>query len=197
MIQGDSTEYEKLAEWVKTLPIYSDSPTEILTCEIGVREGLGSKIIMDGIKKKLPEALYKHIAIDPYGNLKYQHYDTGTKDTVDFPVRADYTDEMRNQMEIDFKDYPEFKFHNMTDTEFMNKHPGIGPFDLVFFDGPHMTKDVMTEAIWFANRSREGTRFIFDDYTKYSMDQIAHSLTSFGFKTIEAAENKICLERKK
>tara|TARA_R110000744_G_scaffold344892_1_gene450280 strand:+ start:21 stop:614 length:594 start_codon:yes stop_codon:yes gene_type:complete len=197
MIRGDGLEYDKLAEWVKTLPIYSDSPTEILTCEIGVREGLGSKIIMDGIKKKLPEALYKHIAIDPYGNLKYQHYDTGTKDTVDFPVRADYTDEMRNQMEIDFKDYPEFKFHNMTDTEFMNKHPGIGPFDLVFFDGPHMTKDVMTEAIWFANRSREGTRFIFDDYTKYSMDQIAHSLTSFGFKTIEAAENKICLERKK
>ena len=197
MIRGDGLEYDKLAEWVKTLPIYSDSPTEILTCEIGVREGLGSKIIMDGIKKKLPEALYKHIAIDPYGNLKYQHYDTGTKDTVDFPVRADYTDEMRNQMEIDFKDYPEFKFHNMTDTEFMNKHPDIGPFDLVFFDGPHMTKDVMTEAIWFANRSREGTRFIFDDYTKYSMDQIAHSLTSFGFKTIEAAENKICLERKK
>ena len=190
MIQGDSTEYEKLAEWVKTLPIYSDSLTEILTCEIGVREGLGSKIIMDGIKKKLPEALYKHIAIDPYDNLKYQHYDDSPAYT------ADYTNEMRNQMEIDFKGYPEFKFHNMTDTEFMNKHPDIGPFDLVFFDGPHMTKDVMTQAIWFANRSREGTRFIFDDYTKYSMDQIAFCLTYFGFKTVEAGENKICLEKK-
>ena len=166
MIRGDGIEYDKLAEWVKTLPIYSDSPEEILTCEIGVREGLGSKIIMDGIRTKLPELLYKHIAIDPYNNLKYQHYDTGTKDAVDFPIRADYTDEMRQQMEIDLKGYPEFKFHHMTDTEFMN-------------------------------RSREGTRFIFDDYVKYSMDQIAFCLTYFGFKTIEAAENKICLERKK
>ena len=104
MIQGDSTEYEKLAEWVKTLPIYSDSLTEILTCEIGVREGLGSKIIMDGIKKKLPEALYKHIAIDPYDNLKYQHYDDSPAYT------ADYTNEMRNQMEIDFKSYPNSEF---------------------------------------------------------------------------------------
>ena len=197
MIRGDGIEYDKLAEWVKTLPIYSDSPEEILTCEIGVREGLGSKIIMDGIRTKLPELLYKHIAIDPYNNLKYQHYDTGTKDAVDFPIRADYTDEMRQQMEIDLKGYPEFKFHHMTDTEFMNKHPNIGPFDLVFFDGPHMTKDVMTEAIWFANRSREGTRFIFDDYTKYAMDQVAYCLTYFDFKTIEAAENKICLEKKK
>ena len=85
---------------------------------------------------------------------------------------------------------------SMTDTEFMNKHPDIGPFDLVFFDGPHMTKDVMTQAIWFANRSREGTRFIFDDYTTYAMDQIAFCLTYFGFKTIEAGENKICLEKK-
>jgi len=197
MIKGDGIEYDKLAEWARTLPIYSDSPTEILTCEIGVREGLGSKIIMDEIKKKLPELPYKHIAIDPYDNLKYQHYDTGTKDTVDVPVQADYTDEMRNQLEIDFKGYPEFKFHHMTDTEFMNKHPDMGPFDLVFFDGPHMTRDVLTESIWFANRSKLGTRFIFDDYVRYSMDQVAYCLTYFDFKTIEAAENKICLEKKK
>jgi len=197
MIQGDGREYEKLAEWVKTLPIYSESPRQIITCEIGVREGLGSKIIMDEVTARFPGVRYKHIAIDPYGNLKYQHYDTGTKDTVDFPVRADYTNKMRDQMIKDFVRYPEFKFHNMTDTEFMNKHPNIGPFDLVFFDGPHMSKDVMTEAIWFANRSRRGTRFIFDDHSHYEMSIIAYALTVYGFETIECGENKICLERKK
>ena len=109
----------------------------------------------------------------------------------------DYTDTMKAQMIKDFERYPEFKFHNITDTEFMNKHPDMGPFDLVHFDGPHMTRNVLTQAIWFANRSRRGTRFVFDDYTNYEMDQVAYCLTYFDFKTIEAGENKICLEKKK
>ena len=191
MIQGDSVEYDKLAEWVKTLPIYSESPSQILTCEIGVREGLGSQIIMDEITRRLPGVRYKHIAIDPYGNLPYQHYDNSPGKQV-----FDYSDQMKDQMIKDFTRYPEFKFHNLTDTEFMDKHPDMGPFDFVHFDGPHMTKNVLTESIWFANRSRRGTRFVFDVYTKYEMDQVAYCLTYFDFKTIEAGENKICLEKK-
>ena len=191
MIRGDSKEYELLDEWVKTLPFYSESPHNILTCEIGVREGLGSQIIMSGIKSRLPGVRYKHIAIDPYNNIKYQHYDDSPAYT------AEYTNEMMKQMEIDFKDYPEFKFHHMTDIKFMETHPEMGPFDLVFLDGPHMTKDVMTEAIWFANRSRRGTRLIFDDHNKYDMSIIAYALTVYGFKTIECGETKICLEKKK
>ena len=190
MIRGDSKEYELLKEWVRTLPFFTELPSSVLTCEIGVREGLGSKIIMDGIKERLPGIPYKHIAIDPYNNLKYQHYDDSPAYT------ADYTDDMRKQMDIDFKDYPEFKFHHMTDVKFMNTHYDMGPFDLVFFDGPHMTKDVMTEAIWFAPRTRRGTRFIFDDHNKYEMSIIAYALTVYGFKTIECGDNKICLERK-
>ena len=191
MIKGDSVEYDKLAEWVKTLPIYSESPSQILTCEIGVREGLGSKIIMDEITARLPGIRYKHIGIDPYGNIPYQHYDQSPEEVYD------YTDQMKEQMIKDFSRYPEFKFHHMTDVEFMNKHPEMGPFDFVHFDGPHMTRNVLTESVWFANRSRRGTRFVFDDYVKYEMDQVAYCLTYFGFKTIEAGENKICLESKK
>ena len=192
MIKGDSVEYTKLAEWIKTLPVYTEAPEQILTCEIGIREGLGSKIIMDEVIGRCGSIVpYKHIGIDPYGNLPYQHYDDSPGKEV-----YDYTDDMKNQMIKDFSTYPEFKFHNMTDTEFMNKHPRMGPFDFVHFDGPHMTKDVLTQSIWFANRSRRGTRFVFDDYTKYSMDQIAHCLTYFDFKTIEAGTNKICLEKK-
>ena len=47
MIKGDSTDYNLLDNWVRTLKIKTD---KVLTCEIGVREGLGSKIIMDGIR---------------------------------------------------------------------------------------------------------------------------------------------------
>ena len=85
----------------------------------------------------------------------------------------------------------------MTDTEFMKENGHLEYFNFVHFDGPHMTKDVITEAVWFANRSVKGTRFVFDDYPKYKMDIIADALTLYGFKTIEKGENKICLERQK
>ena len=49
MIRGDSTEYELLKKWCTTLPFYEE-PKSVTTCEIGVREGLGSKIIMLGIQ---------------------------------------------------------------------------------------------------------------------------------------------------
>ena len=95
----------------------------------------------------------------------------------------------------DFNDYKEFDFKNMTDVQFMYEFYWTQPYHFVHFDGPHMTKDVLTEAIFFANRSVKGTRFVFDDYPKYEMDQIAFALTYFNFKTKEAGENKIMLER--
>ena len=48
-IRGDSTEYELLKKWCETLPFF-EKPKAVTTCEIGVREGLGSKLIMMGIQ---------------------------------------------------------------------------------------------------------------------------------------------------
>jgi hypothetical protein len=181
MIRGDSGEYDLLTKWANF-----DCEGNY-SCEIGVREGLGSKIIMDNIKNN-----FIHIGVDPYGNLNYQHYDTSHSYTVD------YTDEMRDRLIEDMKPYAG-KFHlaNMTDTLFMC-HPDYNEkkFSFVHFDGPHMTKDVLTEAVWFANRSAPRTRFVFDDHKTYSMDTIAYALTAFNFRTIEIGEHKILLERK-
>ena len=180
MIRGDSGEYDLLTKWANF-----DCEGNY-SCEIGVREGLGSKIIMDNIKNN-----FIHIGVDPYGNLNYQHYDTSPSYTVD------YTDEMRDRLIEDMKPYAG-KFHlaNMTDTLFMC-HPDYNEkkFSFVHFDGPHMTKDVLTEAVWFANRSAPRTRFVFDDHKTYSMDAIAYALTVFDFKTKEVGDNKILLER--
>ena len=64
------------------------------------------------------------------------------------------------------------------------------------FDGPHMTRDVLTgEAVWFANRAGTNCRFVFDDYPKYNMPLIQSALEPFGFKKLEAGKNKICLEK--
>ena len=183
MIRGDSIDYELLDKWTKGFDCQGYK-----TCEIGVREGLGSKIIMDNVINN-----YIHVGVDPYGNLEYQHYDnTGA-------YTCDYTDDMRDTMLNDFKPYRnqgKFTLCNMTDTQFMNdtehRH---STFAFVHFDGPHMTKDVITEAVWFADRSRKGSRFIFDDYKKYGMEDISKALSYYGFNVMESGENKIMLQK--
>jgi hypothetical protein len=183
MIRGDSTDYDLLDKWSKDFDCQGYK-----SCEIGVREGLGSKIIMDNVRNN-----YIHVGVDPYGNLEYQHYD----DTGSYT--CDYTDEMRDTMLKDFLPYRnegKFTLCNMTDTKFMNdtEHKD-SKFAFVHFDGPHMTRDVITEAVWFANRSAPHTRFVFDDHNKYAMSVIANLLLYYGFKTKEMGQNKCLLEK--
>ena len=183
MIRGDSIEYDLLNKWTKDFDCQGYK-----SCEIGIREGLASKIIMDNVVNN-----YLHIGIDPYGNLSYQHYDHTGEYT------CDYTDVMRDTMLNDFKPYRnagKFSLYNMTDALFMS-HPDNQDkkFAFVHFDGPHMTKDVITEAVWFANRSAPNTRFVFDDYPKYDMDKISMVLGYWNFKTVKAGINKILLEK--
>ena len=188
-IRGDSTEYELLKKWCETLPFY-EKPKSVTTCEIGVREGLGSKIIMLGVKARIKNIPYEHIAIDPYNNLKYQHYDKKE------PVTADYTDEMRLQMVKDFANDKNFNFYHFTDKQFMNLFNSTDKiFDLVHFDGPHMTKDVMREAIWFADKSRVGTRFVFDDSKFFDIEVVEKALSYWNFRPFESGKNKVCLQR--
>lgn len=184
-IRGDSKEYDLLKRWCETSKLKSplDKVQSGMTCEIGVREGLGSKIILESFNPIC------HHAVDPYGNLEYQHYDDGPAYT------CDYTDAMYRQMLIDFSEYDNFLPWKMTDTRYMQMFHHITHYDFVHFDGPHMTRDVLREAIWFADRSDIGTRFVFDDYPKYDMNLITHVLMKWGFKQHETGENKLCLEK--
>ena len=181
MIRGDSKEYKLLAKWAIDFDCQGYK-----TVEIGVREGLGSKIILESCTN-----YFMHIGIDPYANLKYQHYDDGPA------LTCDYTNKMRDQLLEDFKPYTG-KFHlaNMTDCEFMESKASESTYAFVHFDGPHRSRDVMTQALWFANRSAPHTRFVFDDYPGYKMKIIAVALTLFNFKTLEKGAKKICLEKK-
>src|SRR5210317_2189832 len=142
MIQGDSTEYEILEQACKTLG------DDLFTAEIGVRQGAGTKIILDTLKDKK----HWHIGIDPYGNLNYQHYDNSESYT------CDYTNSMKLQLIKDI-DYQNFTLFPMGDDEFMKRfHDGvpiyrekkelINNYDLVHFDGPHKTVDVLKEVMF-------------------------------------------------
>jgi len=193
MIRGDSKEYELLEKWSKDFDCQGYK-----SCEIGVREGLGSKIIMDNVINN-----YIHVGVDPYGDLIYQHIDNQQNfkwNGLEQGVAPTYPDSMRDTMLKDFYKYRnegKFTLSNMTDKDFMMdpKH-AHSKFAFVYFDGPHTSRDVMTEAIWFANRSAPQTRFVFDDYIKYEMSIISYALTLFDFKTIEMGDNKCLLEKK-
>tara|TARA_R100000700_G_scaffold3824_1_gene6865 strand:- start:155 stop:754 length:600 start_codon:yes stop_codon:yes gene_type:complete len=192
MIRGDSGDYDLLEKWSKNFDCKGHH-----TCELGVREGQGSKIIIDNVLNN-----YFHIGVDPYGDLKYKHFDNDEHFHWDHTVDGrppTYPDSMRDQMIKDFADYTnrgKFHFVNTTDVDFMNSESYKRlSFSFVHFDGPHTTKEVLREAIWFADRSAEHTRFVFDDHIHYRMDIISHALTYWNFKTIESATSKICLEK--
>ena len=191
MIQGDSKEYEIIREACKSL-----DGDDFFTAEIGVRQGLASKIILD-------ELLFKkhwHIGIDPYGNLNYQHYDNSDSYT------CDYTNDMKHQLVKDL-DYKNFTLFHMDDNEFMKRFSDGVPiyrdkkelkskYDLVHFDGPHKSVDVIKESIFFGERSHAGSVFIYDDYPKYNMEAVLNIIVNdFGFMLLKQGKNKISLKR--
>ena len=190
MIQGDSTEYEILKQACETLG------DNLLTAEIGVRQGKGSLTILDSLKDKN----HWHIGVDPYGNLNYEHYDNSGEYT------CDYTNSMRLNLIKDMN-YENFTLFPMGDDEFMRrfydgvpiyreKKEIITKYDLVHFDGPHKTIDVMKEVIFFGERSHAGTVFVFDDYPKFNMDLILKVIVNeFGFMLLKQGKNKISLKR--
>jgi hypothetical protein len=192
MIEGDSKEYEILIEACKSL-----TADNLFTAEIGVRRGLGSKLILMNLQHKK----HWHIGIDPYGNLSYAHFDK--KD----PRTCDYTNSMKLQLIKDL-DYENFTLFHMEDDEFFKRFSDgvpiyrekkeiINTYDLVHFDGPHKTKDVIKEAIFFGERSKPGTIFLFDDYPYYDIDLVLKIIVNeFSFDLLKQGKSKISLIKK-
>jgi len=197
VIKGDSSEYHLITKHIGKLNI--DRAT--LTCEIGLREGLGSKIIMDAVREQKPN-LYKHIAIDPYNNLSYEHYDN------EGSVVAGYTEEMKQKtVSYLYQNYSEFDFYHMTDDYYFktmgdghqlglfNNMMLFGLYKVVHFDGPHTTEAVIQELNFFIPRSETKALFIIDDYKDLRMGIVDMLLVTYNFKVVEEGENKIIYQK--
>jgi hypothetical protein len=103
MIEGDSLEYEVFEQAIKQLK----NPVGA-TVEIGVRRGMGSKLIIDSFRKHHPNVKLNHLGIDPYGNIEYNPMEAHKN------IRLDYTNEMKRDAVLDFtKDYPEFQVKSL------------------------------------------------------------------------------------
>ena len=189
MIEVDSEEYDLFQKWTKDFDCQG-----FYSCEIGVRKGYSSKIAMDNLKNN-----FLHIGVDPYGDRQYEHFDKDSGIRHNDGISPTYPNSMRDEMLKDFKWYinsGKFRFHNMTDTDFMY-HPQYkeSKFAFVMLDGPHTTRDVLTEAIWFANKSAPVCRIVFDDWITYKMPMIVEALQNFGFYTKESGRLKLLMEK--
>ena len=192
MISGDSKEYEFFDEAVKLLK----NPIGV-SVEIGVRRGMGTKCIIDAYRKYHPGIKLKHLGIDPYGDIIYRTADS------DLGGRLDYTNKMKQEALLDLiKEYPEFNFINLEDSEFFkrfadgypvydNEKKLLTQYEMVHFDGPHDTESVMKEVNFFLDRKPKQCVYVFDDIDTHDIDRIGEHLIWNGFKEIKKGNRKI------
>jgi hypothetical protein len=169
-----------------------------LSCEIGLREGGGTKYIVDNLKGNRT-----HIAIDPYGELPYHN-------EVEQDIPHDYTNPMRNRTMVALysamttKPNINFLFMPMEDTEFFMRFADgvpvyshkqkttINEYALVYFDGPHTTASTILETKFFLPRAAPGAVYVFDDVSGYYDHKIiADMMTGAGWQVRLNTPNKI------
>jgi hypothetical protein len=171
MLNENGRDYHVLVDAAKAI-----KGVEGMTVEIGLREGGGSKNIIDTLIQN-SDLGRTHIAIDPYGHIEYRLKDNET-------VTYDYHNDMRNRTIASMYAYIQnkninFLFFPLEDSEFFIRFSDGVPtysdkskrmetkYALVYFDGPHTTQDTFDETQFFMARAVPGSIFVYDDIEGY------------------------------
>lgn len=193
-MKTDSREYHILINAVDKI-----QNVDGFTCEIGVREGGSSEMILNKLKNTQQNKI--HIAIDPFGNIEYEHWENRKE-------RLDYTNKMKNNMLKNLYTFcsennMECLYFPLEDTEFFNRYSDgvpiynenkyiLNKYSLVFFDGPHTTSLVKKEFDFFYNKIPTGGIIVFDDIDQYPhMDNLDTYIREKGFEILEKGICKI------
>lgn len=172
-----------------------------LFCEIGLRKGGGTKIMMDAvIQSGKPRTV---IAIDPYGTIPYEGMEGEHRE------RTEYSSEMqKDTLEKMYRfvaQHPNinFVYFPLEDTEFMKRYSDgvpvyvegdksvVNEYALVHFDGPHTVDTVMKETKFFDERTGTGAMFVYDDVEHfYDHDQVENFLFEKNWHLIEKTISK-------
>jgi len=173
-LKTDSTEYNILEEAIREIKNVSG-----MICEIGVRTGGSSELIIDTLLDN--EDLDRHlICVDPYGDIPYPEGDS--------IVSHDYNNKMRDESLADIYGYSRKKRVNLhflvlDDTEFFNRYTDgfpvynkkksiLSKYALVFLDGPHSTEKINEEINFFKDKMSEGSIIVFDDIQMYNLPEL-------------------------
>jgi hypothetical protein len=190
----DSKDYHVLVNAVKKIKNVNG-----LTCEIGVREGGSTKLILDTLRNTNQNKI--HIAIDPFGNIEYEHWENKKE-------KLDYTNSMKIKMLKNLYTYcddhnVDVLFFPLEDTEFFKRYKDgvpiyneyksiINEYALVFLDGPHTTELVKNEFDFFKDKIPKGGIIVFDDIEQYPhMDNLDDYIKEYNFEIVEKTNYKI------
>jgi hypothetical protein len=182
----DGVEYDLLVRAVKAtkgVPGFS--------CEIGVREGGASQLIMNEFKNRI------HIGVDPYGEIPYRANEI-------YLCKMDYTLNMQARMLSNlYTTNPEqFIFFPMEDSEFFKRFSDgvpvyrdgqktiVNQYAFVFIDGPHSLEDVTREFDFFKDKIPTGGVVVFDDIKAYPHSDFEPKIIKAGFELLEEGTNK-------
>lgn len=173
-----------------------------LTCEVGLREGGGTKYIVDALLSNSDEGRV-HIALDPYGKIPYIQSETQVR--MDGP----YPNEMMSRTLAELYAYVHSKpilllFFALEDSEFFSRYETGVPvyhkskkelmntYALTYLDGPHNLDCTMKETLFFAARSTKGSIIVYDDiHNYYDHSKIKEYLEGLGWKELELASSKV------
>ena len=193
-MRTDSTEYNILINATKKI-----KNIDGLTCEIGIREGGSSEIILKTLKLTKQNKI--HIAIDPFGNIDYEHWENKKQ-------KLNYTNKMKNNMLKNLYTFcslnnMECLYFPLEDTEFFKRYEDgvpiynekkyiINNYALVFLDGPHTIEIVKNEFNFFHNKIPKGGMIVFDDINQYPhLEKLDSYIKSKGFSIFEKGNYKI------
>ena len=195
-MECDSREYEILARAAASV-----RGVEGLTCEIGVRAGGGTQVILDALRESGQRKM--HVAVDPFGNLDYLHHE-------DIVVHnSGYTNTIKRRMlknlyALADATNQDVMFLALEDTEFFGRFSDgvpvytegtkrlVNSYALVHLDGPHSSSVARAEFDWFADRMPLGGVVVFDDVDQYPhIEVVDPHVTSRGFEIMERGGCKI------
>lgn len=184
-IDGDTTQeaYDLIKKYAKTI-----KGVEGLTCEIGVRRGLGSKFIVDGCLEN--DDKRTHICIDPYGNIIMNSGNTVR--------RHDHTNQRKCEcisalQSFAFKNNTNIIFFELEDEEFFKRFSDgipvyeeekkiINKYAFVHVDGPHSYDPVSKACEFFVSKMDKNAILVFDNTDEYDHKKIEETyLSSFQF----------------
>jgi len=174
---------------------------EGLSCEIGVREGHGSYLML----KHAPPSRV-HVCVDPYGNIEYASWET-RRDRLNQYDDTMFYNTMINLYGAAKELNRHLVFFPLQDSEFMerfkdgvpvytkeNKHK-LTKYAIVHIDGPHALKEVLEETGYFLGRMERGGCIVYDDIQQYEHGQVEICLVEHGYETLLKTEKKAAYRR--
>jgi hypothetical protein len=195
----DSLDYDILVDAVKKS---ANVDINALSCEIGVRAGGSSAMMIDALVKSA-QAGRTHLLLDPWGNIEYLTSENSL-------TRHDYSNTMRNVCMSDLYQHIE-SLHGgsinvlpfvMEDTEFFERFADGVPiysntkriantYSVVHFDGPHAFDPLVVETEFFIPRLLPGSTVVYDDVGNYDHAEFERWLLPQGFKVLQRGDRKI------